>query len=307
MAETILGAVFPQNEIPPNRPAVEATVLGVENLGLRHLVVYDHVVGADPDRHPEGPGLRPTNVGGGTEWAYTDADPFHEPMVLFGFIAALTRLEMVTGILILPQRQTVLVAKQAAAIDVLSAGRLRLGVGIGWNAVEYQALGQDFADRGPRLEEQVALLRRLWTEPVVDFGGRWHTVHGAGVLPLPVQRPIPIWMGTRAHGPALRRVGRLADGWITMERPGPDLDRALDTIRTAAAAAGRDPDSIGLEGRIDWRDGDIGRIRTEHDEWCRRGANHIALSTLGAGFREVEQHLDALATMTEALGGAQRV
>ena len=161
-------------------------------------------------------------------------------MVLFGYLAAITDLELVTGIIILPQRQTVLAAKQAAEVDLLTGGRFRFGVGIGWNPVEYDALGQPFERRGARLGEQIDLLRALWTDSPITYDGTFDHVDAAGLAPLPVQRPIPVWIGG-ASEPAYRRMGRYADGWFPQVRPGPDLDAALATIRIAAEAAGRDP------------------------------------------------------------------
>ena len=189
------GVVFPQTEIGSDPVLVRDFAQAAEGLGYAHLLVFDHVLGAGLEHRP------------GWSGAYAADDPFHEPFVLFGYLAGLTqRIELVTGVLVLPQRQTALVAKQAAEVDVLSQGRLRLGVGVGWNDVEYEALGEDFHDRGRRIEEQVSLLRALWTEPVVDFAGRWHRVPEAGINPLPVQRPIPVWFGGQAE-PVLRRVG----------------------------------------------------------------------------------------------------
>src|SRR5205085_5010163 len=177
--------------------------------GYNHILIYDHVLGADTANRPNWSG------------AYSSKDQFHEPLVLFGYFAALTqRVELVTDVLILPQRQTALVAKQAAEVDVLSGGRLRLGVGIGWNPVEYEALGQDFHNRGQRIEEQVALLRRLFHDPVVTFAGRWHQVQAAGINPLPVRRSIPIWIGGSADA-VLQRVARIGDGWFPQMRPEP--------------------------------------------------------------------------------------
>jgi probable F420-dependent oxidoreductase len=296
-----IGAVFPQTELPPDRGAVRAYAQAVADLGLDHLVAFDHVLGADPAEHPEGPALAPTGGGGG--WAYTHEDPFHEPFVLFGFLAALVDVELATGILILPQRQTVLVAKQAAEVDLLTGGRLRLGVGLGWNGVEYEALGRSFADRGRRVEEQVHLLRRLWTEPVVTFEGEDHRVIGAGILPLPVQRPIPLWMGARARGPALHRLGRLADGWMTMERPGDTFDAAWETVRQAAVDAGRDPGEIGLEGRIEYGDGDLERVASDAAAWRARGVSHLTVNAMRAGRVGVDAHVAALADLVRAVEG----
>ena len=181
-----VGVVFPQTELGGDAGAVRAYARGVEQLGYAHLLAYDHVVGADPAIHQ------------GWNGPYDVHTTFHEPFVLFGYLAAITTLELVTGIIILPQRQTVLVAKQAAEVDLLTRGHLRFGIGIGWNSVEYEALGKDFTNRGVRSEEQVALLRRLWTEQTVTHESANERITGAGIAPLPVQRPIPMWLGTRS-------------------------------------------------------------------------------------------------------------
>src|ERR1700730_6965622 len=234
-----IGVVFPQTEIGPDAGAVRAYAQRVEELGFRHVLGYDPVLGADRAVHR------------GWQGPYDLATTFHEPLVLFGYLAGITSLELVTGIIILPQRQTVLVAKQAAEVDLLSGGRFRLGIGLGWNAVEYEALGEDFSSRGRRVEEQVDLLRRLWTEPAVTYHGRYHRVTGAGLAPLPLQRPIPGWFGAQSV-PAHRRAGRLADGWFPQVPPGPKLDEARSVVERAAAEAGRDPRAIDMEGRVAW-------------------------------------------------------
>src|SRR6266404_7156909 len=205
-----VGVIFPQTEIGADPVAVRDYVQAAENLGYAHLLVYDHVLGADAQRHA------------GWSGGYTAKDMVHEPFVAFGYIAALTqRLELGTAVLVLGQRQTALVAKQAAEVDVLSGGRLRLGIGIGWNHVEYEALGENFHNRGRRSEEQIAVLRALWTQDVVDFHGRWHHIRHAGLNPLPIQRPIPLWLGGgRPGGEAvIERIGRLADGWFPQFAP----------------------------------------------------------------------------------------
>ncbi len=200
------GVVYPQTEFPPDPAAIKDFAQAAEALGLSHVVAYDHVVGANPNRP------------GGWKGPYTHESAFLEPFSLYSYMAAhTTRLGFLTGILILPQRQTTLVAKQAATLDVLSGGRLRLGIGLGWNEVEYVALGQDFHNRGRRMEEQVDVLRRLWTEPLVTYRGRWHRIEDAGLNPLPVQRPIPIWFGG-TDDRALRRGARLGDGWLPQAR-----------------------------------------------------------------------------------------
>jgi probable F420-dependent oxidoreductase len=282
-----IGVVLPQTEIGPDVGGVRAYGQGLEQLGFDHVVAYDHVVGADPSVHQ------------GWNGPYDIDTQFHEPFVLFGYLAGCTRLELVTGILILPQRPTALVAKQSAEVDVLSEGRFRLGVGIGWNAVEYEALGQDFSQRGRRIEEQVDLLRQLWTARSVTVSGRFDHVTGAGIAPPPIQRPIPIWFGG-ASPKAYERMGRLADGWFPMVQPGPGLDAARGIVETAARTAGRDPDAIGMEGRVDWR-GDAGAVAERAESWRTEGATHLSINTMGAGLATVDDHIDALAQVAEAL------
>ena len=276
-----VGVTFPQTELGGDPGAVRAYGQRVEELGFTHVLVYDHVVGADPAVHRDWNG------------PYDVHTTFHEPFVMFGYLAAVTRsLELVTGVIILPQRQTALVAKQAAEVDLLSEGRFRLGIGVGWNAVEYEALGEDFSSRGKRSAEQITLLRRLWTEQSVTFDGEFHTVTGAGIAPLPVQRPIPVWIGA-ASAPGFKRAGRLADGWFPMMGPGPQLDEARAVVERAAVEAGRDPASIGMEGRVDWR-GDSEATINELKAWAEAGASHVTVNTMGAGLRTVDDHLAAL-------------
>jgi probable F420-dependent oxidoreductase len=287
-----VGVVFPQTEIGGDAGAVRAYAERVEELGYGHLVAYDHVVGADPAVHT------------GWDGPYDVASTFHEPFVMFGYLAALTSLELVTGIIILPQRQTALVAKQAAEVDLLTEGRFRLGVGLGWNAVEYAALGKDFSDRGRRVENQVELLRRLWTEPSVTYEANGERVTGAGLAPLPVQRPIPIWFGA-ASPRAYERAGRLGDGWFPLVPPGPKLDEARALVDAAAVAAGRDPSTLGLEGRVNFGAGGIGSVADHADRWRKIGATHLSVNTMGAGLGSVDAHLDALAACADALGVGQ--
>ncbi len=258
-----VGVVFPQTEIGADPGGVRAYVDAVAAAGYDHVLAYDHVVGADPAVHH------------GWNGPYDLYSTFHEPLVLFGYLAAISTLELVTGIIILPQRPAVLVAKQAAEVDILSRGRLRLGVGIGWNAVEYEALGQRFSDRGARLGEQIDLMRKLWTEQSVTFSGTYGTVTGAGIAPLPVQRPIPVWFGARS-APALRRAGTLGDGWFPMTAPGAGLAEAAEVVHRAAADAGRDPASLGMEGRTDFGDGDLDRLTRAAAEWREAGTTHLS-------------------------------
>jgi len=283
-----IGVVFPQTEIGADRGAVRAYAERVEELGFRHVLAYDHVVGADPAVHQ------------GWSGPYNVATTFHEPFVLFGYLAAATSLELVTGIIILPQRQTALVAKQAAEVDLLTGGKFRLGVGLGWNAVEYEALGKDFANRGARIGEQVDLMRRLWTEQTVTFTGEYETVTGAGLAPLPVQRPIPVWFGAQSPR-AYERAGRLADGWFPQVPPGPRLDEARAIVEAAAAASGRDPASLGMEGRVSWGEHGAEQLAGHVGRWREAGATHLSVNTMGAGLGGVDGHLAALTAAAEAL------
>lgn len=286
-----IGVVFPQTEIGGAPEAARTYAEGVTALGYEHLLAYDHVVGADPSVHK------------GWSGPYDVHTSFHEPFVLFGYLAAITPIELVTGIIILPQRQTALVAKQAAEVDILTHGRFRLGVGLGWNAVEYEALGKDFGDRGRRIGEQVRLLRRLWTDQSVTFVGRVEHVTGAGLSPLPVQRPIPVWFGGQSE-PAYRRIGRLADGWFPQVPLGPKLDHARTVIAEAAKKEGRDPEQIGMEARVNWSDGDVDELGNQAQRWRDAGATHLSVNTMNAGLASVEDHLDALAQSAKALEAA---
>jgi probable F420-dependent oxidoreductase len=283
-----IGVVFPQTEIGAAVDNVRAYASGVEELGFAHLLAYDHVVGADPDVHT------------GWNGPYNIATMFHEPFVLFGYLAAFTALELVTGVIILPQRQTVLAAKQAAEVDVLANGRFRLGIGLGWNAVEYEALGKDFTDRGKRLSEQIVLLRRLWTERSVTHDSAYEHVTGAGLSPLPVQRPIPIWIGGSSPA-AYRRIGRLADGWFPQTAPGPRLDEARGIVEQAALDAGRDPNEIGMEGRVSWTDDGVDKVLDHVERWRAAGASHLSINTMGAGLGAAGGHLAVLAEVAAAL------
>jgi probable F420-dependent oxidoreductase len=283
-----IGVVFPQTEIGADVGAVRAYAEQVEHLGFTHVLAYDHVLGADPEVH--------------TGWSgpYNLDSTFHEPLVLFAFMAGFTSLEFATGIIILPQRQTALVAKQAAALDIFSSGRLRLGIGLGWNAVEYEALGKSFSDRGKRLEEQVELLRRLWTERSVTFTGTYEHVTGAGLAPLPVQRPIPVWFGGQSP-PAYRRAGRLGDGWLPQVPPGPKLDEARAIVDQAARDAGRDPAALGMEGRVSWGGKTVDKLVEQVGRWRAAGASHLSVNTMGSGLTTVDDHLGVLGDVARAL------
>jgi probable F420-dependent oxidoreductase len=283
-----IGVIFPQLDLGGDVAAVRAYGQGVEQLGFSHVLAYDHVLGSDPEVHAPWNG------------PYDIDTTFHEPLVMFGYLAGVTQLELVTGILILPQRPTALVAKQAAEVDLLTGGRFRLGVGIGWNKVEYDALGKDFTDRGRRLDEQVALLRRLWTERSVTMDGRFEHVTGAGLSPAPVQRPIPVWCGG-ASEPAYRRIGRLADGWFPMVPPGDALDAARATIAASAAEAGRDISTLGTEGRVLRQADDPDRVRRQVERWRAAGATHLGIDTMRLGLEGVDAHLSALEAVARLL------
>jgi probable F420-dependent oxidoreductase len=224
--------------------------------------------------------------------------------VLFGFLAAATqRIQLVTGILILPQRQTALVAKQAAAVDVLSAGRLRLGVGVGWNAVEFESLSEDFSNRGKRIEEQIALMRALWTKHLVTFRGQWHRVSDAGINPLPVQRPIPIWMGGESE-PVMRRAARLADGWMPHFRPGPQAQAIVDRLHGLLREAGRDPARFGIEGRMTLAQVPPEQRAREMAAWrSMSGITHLCVHTVGLGLENPAEHVRALEQLRNDVPG----
>lgn len=285
-----IGVVFPQIEFTPDSIAVRDYAQAVEGLGFTHIHAYDHILGVNPERP------------GGWSGRYDFKNPFFEPFVLFSYLAGLTRkIEFATGILILPQRQTALVAKQAATLDVLSQGRFRLGVGIGWNEVEYIALGENFHNRGKRLEEQVALLRLLWTQPLVDFEGGWHKILDAGLNPMPVQQPIPIWFGGTDER-AIRRMARLGDGWMVNQRTIEEARPKLDILLQSLEEAGRDISSFGIEPRLN-----MNLISQEgwssfiHD-WTALGATHMTVNTMDCGYGSPDAHIQALRRFAETVG-----
>jgi len=283
-----IGVVFPQTEMPADVTVVRDYGQAAEALGYTHVLAYDHVLGANPDRP------------GGWSGPYTYRDSFFEPFVLFSYLTGVTdNLEFASGIFILPQRQTVLFAKQAATLDVLCNGRLRIGIGTGWNAVEYEALNQDFHTRGKRQEEQVALLRELWTEPLVSFKGKWHIVTDAGINPLPEQRPIPIWFGGGADA-VLQRIARMGDGWMPNLRTAAGAGPYLELLDRYLAENGRSRDDIGLEPRIAWYKGDLDHLQRQKEEWQALGATHLSLNTMNAGFSTVDEHIEALRQFAES-------
>ena len=284
-----LGAIFPQNEIGNDPGAIREWVQTAEGLGYDHVLAYDHVLGADTTNRPNWSG------------PYTSETPFHEIFILFGYFAALTsRVELVTDVLILPQRQTALVAKQAAQIDLLSGGRMRLGIGVGWNEVEYIGLNENFRNRGARSEEQIAVLRALWTQSVVTFNGRWHQIPEAGINPLPVQRPIPVWLGGTADA-LVQRVGRIGDGWFPQMAPDDTARAKLALLRAAADAAGRDPATIGIEPRVSFGQVSEAEAATLAAGWRDLGATHLSVGFMKAGYATPREHIAALGAAFKVL------
>jgi probable F420-dependent oxidoreductase len=292
-----LGVTFSHPDLGDDPGFFLEFARAAEDSGFDHLLAAEHVIGGHPDRL-QGEKLHTVDV------------PYHEPFVLFGFLAAATtRLELVTSIIILPQRQTVLVAKQAAELDLLSGGRLRLGVGVGRNWMEYEALNEDFTNRGARIEEQVDVLRRLWSEELVTFDGRWHHLDRVGLSPLPVQQPIPIWMGSFFGSlveRVLRRVGWMADGWMPQFPPDDNLAAAIERLRGYARDAGRDPAEIGIECGISVRqDDDPSRWRDLAARYRDLGATHLRVITAGGGFTSPAEHLTAAQRWIDAVRDRQ--
>jgi probable F420-dependent oxidoreductase len=275
------GVVFPQTEIGTEATVIRDYAQTAEGLGYDYLLAYDHVLGANPNRP------------GGWDGPYTHEDIFQESFVLFSYLAGITKqIEFTTGIIILPQRQTALVAKQAAALDVLSGGRLRLGVGTGWNKVEYEALNENFETRGKRQAEQVEVLRLLWTQRLVTYRGQYHTISDAGLHPLPIQQPIPIWFGGAA-GPVLRRMAKLGDGWICFSYPPEKLTEYTNTIHGYMEAEGRDPAQFGLDYPILLKDKDDKTLAQEIETLSKLGVTHIRLNTMKLGFSP-QDHIEAI-------------
>ncbi len=285
-----IGVVFPQVEFKPDPLAVRDYAQAVEGMGFTHMHAYDHILGVNPERP------------GGWTGPYTYQHPFFEPFVLFSYLAGLTsKIEFVTGILILPQRQTAVVAKQAATLDVLCNGRFRLGVGNGWNEVEYIALGENFHNRGKRMEEQVTLLKLLWTQPLVKFEGQWHNIPDAGINPLPVQQPIPIWFGGNDDR-VLRRMARLGDGWMPNSRPMEEVKPLLGKLNQYLEQAGRNQATFGIEPRLNMSsigpDGWTSFIQS----WEGLGATHLMVNTMGCRYETPSTHIEALKHFAGIIG-----
>lgn len=288
-----IGVVIPQTEIPAEPSAIRDYVQAVQDLGFAHVVTSDHVLGANPAGHPgwSRPQIHTTVV--------------HEPFVLFGFIAgAAPKLGVLSSVVILPQRQATLAAKQAAEVDLLTGGKLRLGVGIGWNPVEFEGLNENFKNRGRRFEEQVELMRKLWTDQSPTFTGEFHTVTSAGIAPMPVQRPIPIWVGATAEA-AVKRATRIADGYLPL---GPingqgTFAETIERVHGWLREAGRDPATFGVEARLNAAAGTPDDWRKMVEEWRGLGASHLQVATAGAGLTTVDAHIARLREARAVLDG----
>lgn len=283
------GALFPQTEFGNDPMAIRDFAQQAEELGFSHIIAADHILGVDPARiaNWEGP--------------YTYETPFHEPLILLSYMAAVTTsIEIVTSILVLTQRQTALVAKQAATLDVLSGGRLRLGVGVGWNRAEFEALDVEFGNRGKRIEEQVELLHELWKNPLVDFQGTWHTIHGAGINPLPIQRPIPIWFGGHSD-PVLERAVKQGEGWLPLYRSVAEARPRVQRLKKLLEAYERSPSEFGLEFRI-WHNEGPGSWRESYRSWERLGATHVHIDTRDSGLTTARDHLQAIQLFASYVG-----
>ena len=283
-----IGAVIPHHEIGTDPGAIRAYAEGAEQLGLDHLMLYDHVLGVDRNRP------------GGFEGPYDKDVAFHEPFVTFGFIAACTsHVDLVTAVIILPQRQTVLVAKQAAEVAVLSANRLKLGVGVGWNDVEYLALNEDFHNRGRRQEEQVALMRRLWCEDAFSFDGEYHTIAHASILPRP-SAAIPVLFGGSAPA-LLERCARLGDGWMPLGSPSDKVEGRITRLKQLRKEAGLPWDGFEIRAQAQYAGGNADKWATHAATWKELGATHLAIATHRADPTDVDGHLARIAEYQAAV------
>ena len=287
-----VGVTLPQTEMSADPGAIREYAQTVEALGFDHIMSLDHVLGANSDSRP------------GWTGPYDHNDLIHETFVLLGYLAAVTeRVELVSAVLVLPQRQTALVAKQAAEVDVLSGGRMRLGIGVGWNDVEFEALSEDFHDRGRRCEEQIEVMRMLWSQETVTFNGKWHTITDAGINPLPPGRTVPVWIGGGAE-PVLERIGRMGDGWFPQLSAGEEARAAIERLHGYAKEAGRDPADVGIEGRIIVSSGSPEDWVNEASAWRDLGATHVAARSVGAGMSFPEGHSKTIQQFKEALDAA---
>lgn len=283
------GAFFPTRDMPADRAAIRDWAQAAEELGFDYIEVSDHVLGADREKIP------------GFEGPYDADDSFHETFTTIAYMAAITeKVGFASGVLILPQRQTALVAKQAAQVDILCGGRLRLGVGVGWNPVEYEALGENWKTRGRKQEEQVQLMKRYWTERTVTFEGEFDRVAHAGVNPLPIQRPIPVWFGGGVDA-VLKRAAKHGDGWIPLGNPGRTSMQMLEKLKGYLAEEGRDPATFGVEAWIRHNLGGPDDWRKAVDTWRDAGASHATFYTSGQGVGGVPQQIEEMRRFMEAM------
>lgn len=283
-----IGVVYPQIELKGDPEAVRRFGLAAEDLGYDHINAYDHVLGA------EHAGRTPALTG-----PYTENDPFHDPLVMFAYLAGITQsIEFASSVLVLPQRQIVLAARQAADLDLLSGQRFRMGIGTGWNWVEYEALNTDFATRGKRFDEQITVLRKLWGEPLASFKGQFHSFERVTLNPLP-KRQIPIWMGGRTEV-AYRRAGRVGDGFMFMGGV-EKADEGWGRIQQHMREAGRDPASFARE--LTTPPLDAGKVREMVLRWRDTGATHVTIGTIGRGLTSIAAHIDFIAEMKSRLDG----
>jgi len=286
-----IGVVFPQTEFSADLGGVRAFAEAAQDLGYEYLITADHVLGADPAGYP------------GWDRPYRHDTVIHEPFVLFAYLAGITpKLGFMPNVIILPQRQAVLVAKQAAEVDLMTGGNFRLGVGIGWNAVEFEGLGMDFKNRARRFEEQVDLMRRLWTEPSMSYQGSYHTINSAAICPLPIQRPIPIWIGASAEA-AIKRAARIADGYIPLQPIAgtSGWPETVEKLHGWLREAGRDPASFGIEARLTVGTGTPDDWRKTVEEWRRLGATHLGVGTAGLGPLGADAHIQRLREARQVL------
>ncbi len=285
-----IGAVFPHNEIGTDPGAIKAYAQGVEAMGITHLLIYDHVLGADPDRE------------GGFRGPYDKDVAFHEPFTTFAFIAGVTdKIDLITTVMILPQRQTVLAAKQAAEVALLSNNRFKLGIGVGWNELEYVGLNETFNNRGRRQEEQVDVMRKLWSEDSLDYTGEYHRIDKASINPRP-SKTIPIWFGGSAPA-LLDRVARLGDGWIPLMGANDKAKACIDTIKQTREAAGLSFDNFGIQAQAQYAGGSPERWRKHAEAWRGMGCTHLAVATHNAGPTNVDGHLARIGEYQQALQG----
>ena len=285
-----IGAVFPHNEIGTDPGAIRAYAQGVEAMGITHLLIYDHVLGADPDRE------------GGFRGPYDKDVAFHEPFTTFAFIAGVTdKIDLITTVMILPQRQTVLAAKQAAEVALLSNNRFKLGIGVGWNELEYVGLNETFNNRGRRQEEQVDVMRKLWSEDSLDYTGEYHRIDKASINPRP-SKTIPIWFGGSAPA-LLDRVARLGDGWIPLMGANDKAKACIDTIKQTRKAAGLSFDNFGIQAQAQYAGGSPDRWRKHAEAWREMGCTHLAIATHNAGPTNVDGHLARIGEYQQALQG----